>query len=48
MSVLLPPSLRQSPDHSVDDFMGSAAKLKAEADADRKRSVKSEDNDDED
>jgi hypothetical protein len=48
MSVLLPPSLRQSPDHSVDEFMGNAAKLKAEADADRKRSVKNDDNDDED
>ncbi|MGO4376769.1 FHA domain-containing protein [Pseudoduganella sp. RAF19] len=49
MSVMLPPSLRQSPDHSVDEFMGNAAKLKAEADADRKRSVKDDDdnNDDE-
>ncbi|WP_395400307.1 FHA domain-containing protein [Pseudoduganella sp. UC29_106] len=48
MSVLLPPSLRQSPDHSLDEFMGNAARLKAEADADRRRSVKNDDNDDED
>jgi hypothetical protein len=48
MSVMLPPALRQSPNHSVEEFMGNAAKLKAAADADRKRSVKNDDNDDED
>ena len=40
MSVLLPPSLRHSPDHSVDDFLASATKLKSRADAARSRSVK--------
>ncbi|GGY15432.1 FHA domain-containing protein [Massilia dura] len=48
MSVLLPPSVRQSPDHSVDDFMGAAARLRAEADAERKRDVSGDEADDED
>ena len=48
MSLLLPPSLRQSPNHSVDEFMGNAAKLKAEADAARKTSIKDGDDDDND
>lgn len=45
MSVLLPPALRQSPDHSVADFMSAAAKLKAEADAARARAGKDDDED---
>jgi pSer/pThr/pTyr-binding forkhead associated (FHA) protein len=48
MSLLLPPSLRQSPDHSVDDFMGAAARLRLEADAERKRDVSDAEPDDED
>lgn len=40
MSVLLPPQVRHRPDHSVDQFMADAAKLKADADAARSRSVK--------
>jgi hypothetical protein len=47
MSVLLPPAIRQSPDHSVDDFMQQAAKLKPQADAAKAKSVKSELDDDE-
>lgn len=43
MSVLLPPALRQSPDHSVADFMASAARLRAEADASRTRASKDDD-----
>jgi hypothetical protein len=42
MSVLLPPVVRQSPDHPVSDFMAEAAKLKAQADTARSRSVKAE------
>lgn len=48
MSVLLPPSLRQSPDHSVDDFMQGAASLKTRADTDRQRDVGPEETNDED
>ena len=39
-AVLLPPQLRQSADHSVEQFMVDAAKLKEGADAARARSVK--------
>jgi FHA domain len=46
MSVLLPPAARQSPDHSVDDFMGSAARLRIEADAERQRDVPGDESDD--
>ncbi|UTY58728.1 FHA domain-containing protein [Massilia sp. erpn] len=46
MSVQLPPQVRQSKDHSVDDFLNSAAKLKPNADAARRHTVKSDDNDD--
>ncbi|WBS01347.1 FHA domain-containing protein [Pseudoduganella sp. SL102] len=48
MSVLLPPAVRQSPDHSVDDFMGSAARLRLEADAERKRDVPGDETDEPD
>jgi hypothetical protein len=40
MSVLLPPEVKRSADRSVDQFMGSAAKLKADTDAARSRGVK--------
>ncbi|MYN07566.1 FHA domain-containing protein [Pseudoduganella aquatica] len=46
MSVLLPPVVRQSPDHPVSDFMAEAAKLKTQADAARARAGKSEPDDD--
>jgi hypothetical protein len=39
MSVLLPPSIRQSPDHGVDEFLGDAARLREAADAARRRAV---------
>lgn len=42
MSTLLPPEVRQSKDHSVDEFMLQAAKLKAGADAARARGAKSD------
>lgn len=48
MSVLLPPSVRQSPDHSVDDFMGAAARLRADADGERKRDVPGDEPDESD
>ncbi|WP_338764796.1 FHA domain-containing protein [Massilia sp. METH4] len=46
MSVLLPPSVRQSPDHSVDDFMGAAARLRTQADEERRRDVPGNESDD--
>ncbi|MRV75918.1 FHA domain-containing protein [Duganella sp. FT92W] len=46
MSVLLPPVARHSPDHSVDDFMQQAAKLKHQADAAKAKTVKAELDDD--
>jgi hypothetical protein len=49
MSVILPPEVRSSKDHSVDEFMGDAARLKAEADKARKSSkLKKDDEDDDD
>ncbi|MBJ7314275.1 FHA domain-containing protein [Rugamonas sp. CCM 8940] len=46
MSVLLPPAVRQSADHSVDDFMAAAGKLKPAADAARSKTVKDDGADD--
>ncbi|MES2152262.1 MAG: FHA domain-containing protein [Pseudomonadota bacterium] len=40
MSVLLPPSMRASPDHSVDEFMGRVNSLRARLDAERTKKVK--------
>lgn len=40
MSVLLPPAVRQTPDHSLNDFMADAARLQARADAARARALK--------
>jgi len=49
MSVILPPAVRHSKDHGVDEFMGDAAKLKAAADEARKSSkLKKDDEDDDD
>jgi hypothetical protein len=42
MSVLLPPAVRHSPDHTVDDFMQQAAKLKHQADLAKAKTVKAE------
>jgi hypothetical protein len=40
MSVLLQPSMRISPDHTVDEFMGDVSALKREADEERTKKVK--------
>lgn len=48
MSVLMPPSLRQSPDHSVDDFFKQTGDLKRKVDADRARMPSEGEADDED
>lgn len=42
MPLLLPPELRASPDHSVDEFMADAAAMKARIDAERIRKVEEE------
>ena len=47
MSLLLPPEIRQSRNHSVDDFFGDAARLRQAADADRREAIPDDDNDDE-
>ncbi|SFU54064.1 FHA domain-containing protein [Pseudoduganella namucuonensis] len=47
MSVLLPPEVRQSKEHAVDEFMRDAAKLKEKADGARSGTVKAELDDDE-
>ncbi len=46
MSVLMPPSMRVSPDHSVDEFMLGVTSLKARLDAERMKKVKDEGEDD--
>lgn len=48
MSVLLPPAVRQSPDHSLNAFLADAAGLKARADAARARALKANDGSDDD
>jgi hypothetical protein len=40
MSVLLPPEVRHSPDHSVDQFLARATRLQADLDAARTQAVK--------
>ena len=47
MAVILPPSLRVSPDHSVDEFVGKVGGLKAQLDLERTRKVNDEGSDDE-
>lgn len=42
MPLLLPPSMRASPDHSVDEFMADAAAMKALIDAERLKHVEEE------
>jgi hypothetical protein len=44
MTVLLPPAMRVSPDHSVDEFLGEAASLKARLDVERTHKVKDDGN----
>lgn len=39
MPLLLPPTLRASPDRSVDEFMAEAAAMKARIDAERRKDV---------
>jgi len=46
MSVLLPPSMRISPDHSVDDFMRGVSALKTQLDQERAKKVKDDGDDD--
>lgn len=46
MSVLLQPSVRVSPDHSVDEFMGDVKELKATLDVERTKKFKDSGEDD--
>jgi len=46
MSILLQPSMRVSPDHSVDEFMGDVDKLKATLDVERTKKFKDSGEDD--
>lgn len=39
MAVLLPPALRRSPDHGLDEFFAQAGRLRASADAERAKTV---------
>ncbi len=45
MSALLPPNVRQSPDHTVEAFLGDASRLKAAVDAERAKPVKNDGSD---
>jgi hypothetical protein len=47
MSVVLQPSMRVSPDHSVDEFMGDVKALKKQADEERGKKVKDDGSSDE-
>jgi hypothetical protein len=47
MSVVLQPSMRVSPDHTVDEFMGDVTALKAKLDEERTKKVKDEQSGDE-
>lgn len=47
MSVVLQPSMRVSPDHSVDEFMADVKALQAQADAERGKKVKDDGSGDE-
>lgn len=42
MSVVLQPSMRVSPDHTVDEFMGDVNGLKAQLDVERTKKIKDE------
>ena len=48
MSVILAPSLRVSPDHSVDDYMRRVAALKPRLDIERTKKVKDDGSSDDD
>ncbi len=48
MPLLLAPSLRHSPDHSVDEFIGAASKMKLKLDAERTKKVKGDGSDSDD
>lgn len=45
--VILPPAVRVSPDHPIDDYMGKVQSLKAELDVERTRKVKDDGDEDE-
>ncbi|WP_426102738.1 FHA domain-containing protein [Massilia sp. TSP1-1-2] len=47
MSVVLQPSMRVSPDHSVDEFMGDVTALKKKLDEERTKKVKDDESGDE-
>ncbi|MFP5393427.1 MAG: FHA domain-containing protein, partial [Gammaproteobacteria bacterium] len=47
MSVILPPGLRVSPDHDLDEYMQRVGRLKAELDVERTRKVRDDGEDDE-
>ena len=47
MSLLLPPEIRQSPDHSMDDFFGDAARMQQAADRSRREAIPEDTDDDE-
>jgi hypothetical protein len=46
MPLLLPPAMRVSPDHSVEQFIGDVASMKAKLDKERMRKVKDDADDD--
>ncbi|MCU6432435.1 FHA domain-containing protein [Undibacterium sp. Jales W-56] len=48
MSVLLPPAIRISPDHSTDEFMQNVSAMKARLDIERTKKVKDDGSDSED
>jgi FHA domain len=48
MALLLPPSMRVSPDHSVDEFMAGVGAMKARLDAERGKKDKDDASDDDD
>jgi hypothetical protein len=46
MPLLLPPAMRVSPDHSVDEFISDVGAMKAKLDKERMRKVKDDADDD--
>ena len=48
MAVLMPPEMRVSPDHSVNDFMADVGALKSRLDEERTKKVKDDGNGDDD
>jgi hypothetical protein len=43
MSILLPPSMRASPDHDVDEFMAQVGAMQKHLDSERSRKDKAGD-----